>query len=179
MSNLHHTVAIIPARGGSKRLPGKNIRMLAGKPLIAWSIEASLACPLVDRTIVSTDDEAIAKVALEFGAELHDRPADLATDQAGTLPVLQDVVQGLETQPDHVVLLQPTSPFRPKDCIAQGLQALKEQNGDALIGVSKCKTGPEWLMQAQNGQLVLPQANDFSRIRSQDQSPWFQIPFPN
>ena len=112
-------VAIIPARGGSKGLPRKNLRLLAGKPLIAWSIEAALRSPLIDRVIVSTEDEEIARVARMHGAEVpFTRPADLASDLAATEPVLQHAVAWLEREEgyvvDVVVFLQPTDVFRTR-----------------------------------------------------------------
>lgn len=111
-----HFLAIIPARGGSKGLPGKNLRPLAGKPLIAWSIEAARGAASIGRVVVSTDDEAIAEVARRHGAEVPFlRPAELALDDTPTLPVLQDTIRRLGEagyRPDAVVTLQPTSPLR-------------------------------------------------------------------
>lgn len=104
-------LAVIPARGGSKGLPGKNIRMLNGKPLIAWSIEAALESSVTDRVLVSTDSEEIGRVAEEWGCEVSDRPAELATDESTTIEVLQhlyNVIPGVES----MILLQPTSPLR-------------------------------------------------------------------
>ncbi|MBI3318714.1 MAG: acylneuraminate cytidylyltransferase family protein [Candidatus Omnitrophica bacterium] len=110
-------VAVIPARGGSKGLPVKNIRPLGGKPLIAYSIEAAKGCPLIDRVIVSTDDPEIQRVALEHGAEAPFlRPKELATDCATTESVLQHALTWLEEQEgfqvDILVFLQPTDIFR-------------------------------------------------------------------
>jgi len=122
-------VAIIPARGGSKGLPGKNLRPLLGKPLIAYTIEAALQCPLVNRVIVSTDDPAIAEVAKRHGAEVPFlRPAELATDDARTEGVLQHAVEWLETHEgsriDVVVFLQPTDLFRKRWMIEHAVRAL-------------------------------------------------------
>jgi CMP-N,N'-diacetyllegionaminic acid synthase len=110
-------VCLIPARGGSKGLPRKNIRPLAGKPLIAYSIEAALRCPLIDRVIVSTDDQEIAEISRKYGAEVpFMRPAELAVDDATTESALQHAVLWLEQnekyQVDIVVFLQPTDIFR-------------------------------------------------------------------
>lgn len=109
-------LAVIPARGGSKGLPGKNIRMLNGKPLIAWSIEAALESTVTDRVVVSTDSEEIGRVAEEWGCEVSVRPAELATDESTTIEVLQhlyNVIPGVES----MILLQPTSPLRDTDLI--------------------------------------------------------------
>ena len=126
-----HVVAIIPARGGSKGLPGKNLRPLAGKPLIAYSIEAAKASPYVDRVIVTTDDPAIAAVARQWGAEAPFlRPAELAQDLTPTEPVLRHAVEWLESQEryrtDIVLFLQPTDVFRKRAMIDGVIRALLE-----------------------------------------------------
>ncbi len=123
-------VAIIPARGGSKGLPGKNIRMLAGKPLLAYSIEAAKRCPLIDRVIVSTDDEEIAAVARQHGAEVPFlRPAELATDEATTESVLRHALLWLEEKEkisvEIVVFLQPTDIFRKSWMLEEVVRRLK------------------------------------------------------
>jgi len=110
------TVAVIPARAGSRGLPGKHLRLLGGEPLVAHTIRAALAARSVDRTIVSTDDPRVARVARKLGAEVpFTRPAELATDETPTLPVIQHAVDWLEAsgaEVDLVVTLQPTSPLR-------------------------------------------------------------------
>lgn len=116
-------LAIIPARGGSKRIPRKNLRLVGGKPLLVWSIEAAQAAPSVDMVVVSSDDQEILSVARQAGAIAQERPAELATDEALTDPVLVHVVQSMAGyRPDAVVLLQPTVPVRRpglvEDCIA-------------------------------------------------------------
>lgn len=121
-------LAIIPARGGSKRFPRKNVALLAGKPLIAWSIEAALKSGIADRVMVSTEDEEIARIAREFGAELPFlRPAELASDTARNLAVVAHAAEWLEAnenyRPDYVLILQPTSPLRSAEDI-QGAWAL-------------------------------------------------------
>jgi N-acylneuraminate cytidylyltransferase len=108
-------LAIIPARGGSKGIPRKNIYPLCGRPLIAYSIEAARGSRMVDRTLVSTDDAEIADVSRELGAEVRARPASLAQDDTSTRAVLQHVVAELAAEsyvPDAVLTLQPTSPLR-------------------------------------------------------------------
>ncbi|SKB93676.1 acylneuraminate cytidylyltransferase family protein [Daejeonella lutea] len=132
-------ISIIPARGGSKGIPGKNIYPLFGKPLLGWTIEASLGSNFVHRTIVSTDDPEIASVALEFGAEVPIlRPEELAEDDTPTMAVLQHVVQYLavheEWIPDAVITLQPTSPLRTSEDIDQAVQLfLSDPNADSLV----------------------------------------------
>jgi N-acylneuraminate cytidylyltransferase len=132
---MTHILAIIPARGGSKGIPRKNIRNFAGYPLIAWSIAAGLQAHVVNRVIVSTDDEEIAAVAREYGAETpFMRPRELAQDRTTDLPVFEHALKWLEDiegyKPDMVIQLRPTSPIRPKDCVDGAVKILIE-NGDA------------------------------------------------
>lgn len=167
-----HTVSIIPARGGSRRLPGKNLLPLAGKPLLAWSIRSSLHCPDIDRTCVSTEDPEIASMAKALGAEVIDRPRELATDQAGTLEVLQHGLQSLEKngpRADAVVLLQPTSPFRKKEDLSNAIADLYAKQASAVVSVSKVKLGPKWMFKVEESQLEFAFGSDFSQIRTQDQ----------
>jgi CMP-N,N'-diacetyllegionaminic acid synthase len=164
-----YVLALIPARGGSKRLPRKNVLPLAGQPLIAWSIRAALAARYVDAVVVSTDDEEIAAVALAHGAQVHRRPAALAADDTTSLPVFVDALLAHQPAADIVLALQPTSPFRTAAQLDEAVQALVDQSADALIGVSKAKLGPEWQLALVDGLLVMPSAEALVRIRTQDQ----------
>lgn len=171
------TISIIPARGGSKRVPGKNLRELAGMPLIGWSIQSSQASRGIHHHIVSTDSEEIASVATSFGARVEMRPAELATDLAGTVEVCQYLVRSLESQGmeiDTVVLLQPTSPFRQTKDIEEAILAVRTGVADMALGVSPVKAGPEWQMAVEDGYLSFPFRNDFNRIRSQEQPVYFR-----
>ena len=138
------TVAIIPARGGSKGLPGKHLRLLGGEPLIVHTIRASLAARRVDRTVVSTDDPAIRSVALRAGADAPFlRPPELAADDAPTLGVIRHAVEWLEHQGqrvDLVVTLQPTSPLRGAAEIDQAVHLLD----DPEVGSAVSVTTLEW-----------------------------------
>ena len=121
---------VIPARGGSKSIPKKNIRLIAGKPLIYYSIEYSLNCSLVSRTVVSTDSEEIAEIARECGADVPFlRPANLALDDTQDYPVFRHALDTLEElyneQIDIILLLRPTSPARPSGLIERGIKLLK------------------------------------------------------
>jgi len=131
-------VAIIPARGGSKGVPGKNIRVINGRPLIAWSIAQALASEGIHRVIVSTDSEEIAQVAREAGAEVPGlRPVSLASDEAPTEPVLIHVLERwCRCDPDDaVVLLQPTSPLRLEKSIDRAIEAFLAHDADSLVSV--------------------------------------------
>lgn len=125
-------VAIIPARGGSKRIPRKNIKEFCGKPMIAYSIEAAIESGCFDRVIVSTDDTEIAEVAQAYNAEVpFIRPEELSNDHAGTIPVIQHAVNWLIEQgeaPEFVCCLYATAPFITPEAIKQGLQQLEDTN---------------------------------------------------
>lgn len=163
-------VALIPARGGSKRLPRKNVLPLRGVPLIEWSIAAAHRCPLIDEVVVSTDDEEIAAVARLAGATVQARPANLALDQTPSLPVFQDALQRIHPQTDVLVVMQPTTPFRRNADIVQAIQDLVDHDADAVVAVTKSKMGPEWLLEIIDGYLKMPVTNALARTRTQDQS---------
>ena len=129
MLNGKRVIAVIPARGGSKSIPGKNIRPLGGKPLLAWSIEVARQVSEIDRIIVSTDDAEIAAVAKANGAEVYPRPPHLATDEALVIDALKDLLQTLESEhetTEWVVLLEPTCPLRTADDVRECLKLIAQ-----------------------------------------------------
>lgn len=136
-------LAIIPARGGSKGVPRKNIRLIGGKPLIAHSIEQALQARQVNRTIVSTDDAEIADVARKYGAEVVIRPPELATDTASAEPALLHVMSFLEQTegytPSLIVFLQPTAPLRQPDDIDNAINQLSKDNADSLLSLTETR----------------------------------------
>lgn len=133
-------LAVIPARGGSKRIPRKNIKLFCGKPMIAWSIEAALQSGCFDRLIVSTDDAEIADVARQYGAAVpFMRPAELSDDHTGTIPVMRHAVEWSNAQglaAEQVCCLYATAPFVRAEDIRQGLQILEETGGDYAFSVT-------------------------------------------
>jgi N-acylneuraminate cytidylyltransferase len=141
-------LALIPARGGSKGIPRKNIRSFAGYPLVAWSIAAAKQSQLVTRVIVSTDDEEIAAVAREWGAETPFlRPAEFAQDKTTDLPVFEHALKWLEDvegyRPDILVQLRPTSPLRPRTMVDDAVSILLEHNdADCVRGVVPAGQNP-------------------------------------
>ena len=141
-------LALIPARGGSKGIPRKNIRSFAGYPLIAWSIAAAKQSQFVTRVIVSTDDEEIAAVAREYGAETPFlRPAEFAQDNSTDLPVFEHALAWLEAneryQPEVVIQLRPTSPIRPRDCVDSAIRILLEHpDADCVRGIVPAGQNP-------------------------------------
>ncbi len=137
--------AIVPARGGSKGLPRKNLRRLAGRPLIAYSIDAGRRCPLIDRCLLSTEDAEIAETGRVLGAEVVPRPPALATDDASTADVVAHVLGWLAEQgdePDVVVLLQPTSPLRTARNLTACLEAFVASGARSAISVAPCGHHP-------------------------------------
>lgn len=163
MVTPEHVLALVPARGGSKSIPRKNIRPLAGHPLLAYSVAAGLQSELVTRVIVSTDDEEIAEVARGYGAETPFlRPAALAQDDTQDLPVFLHALESLEKEegyrPEVVVQLRPTSPVRPPDCVDRAVQILLEHpEADSVRGVVPSGQNPYkmWRIDARGRMLPL------------------------
>lgn len=137
MSEPRRVLALIPARGGSKGIPRKNLVPLAGKPLLAYTVELARATPAVERVVVSTDDEEIARYATALGAEVVRRPAPLASDTASSEGALLHALDALRVgegyDPDLVVFLQATSPLRREDDVTRAIQTLDAQSADSLF----------------------------------------------
>jgi N-acylneuraminate cytidylyltransferase len=133
-------ICVIPARGGSKRIPRKNIKIFNGKPIIAYSIEAALQSDCFDKVIVSTDDDEIAKVAKKYGAKVpFIRPTEISNDFSGILPVIKHTVQWLEGNdeaPINVCCILPTAPFVQKKTIVEGYQQFIEEKTDYCFSVA-------------------------------------------
>jgi len=133
-------LAVIPARGGSKRIPRKNIKMFCGKPMIAWSIEAALQSGCFDQVIVSTDDAEIAEVARQHGAQVpFDRPTALSDDHTGTIPVIGHAIEWFLAHgqtPSQVCCLYATAPFVSPDDLRRGLAVLTETGSDYAFSVT-------------------------------------------
>ena len=144
MTYLNKTfLAIIPARGESKRLPRKNLLDLCGKPLIAWSIEAGLKSKYIDKLVVSSDDDKILDIAVEYKIKGIKRPKKLANDIATTFDAVKHTIDKLESY-DYIVLLQPTSPLRNFKHIDESIKLLDQKNADAIISVCEMDHSPLW-----------------------------------
>jgi N-acylneuraminate cytidylyltransferase len=145
MLNGKRVIAVIPARGGSKSVPGKNIRPLAGKPLIAWSIEVAQQVSEIDRIIVSTDDAQIASIGRLHGAEVYPRPPHLATDEALVIDALRGLLQTLETEgdaPEWVILLEPTCPLRTANDVRDCLKLIAQGGYDSVATFKDAELNP-------------------------------------
>jgi N-acylneuraminate cytidylyltransferase len=147
-------LAVIPARGGSKGVPGKNKKLLNGKPLIQYSIDAALQSKYISEVLVTTDDLTIVEMAKSLGANVpFVRPKHLAEDATPTLPVIQHAVSYLENegkQFDAICLLQPTSPFRPKGFLDTAVETFQQKQTDALVSVLEVphQYNPHWTFEA-------------------------------
>lgn len=135
---MSKTIAIIPARGGSKRLPQKNIKLLGNYPLLVHSIlYAQANKEIIDEVYVSTDDAAIKKIALAFGAKVIDRPKSLSGDLEPTVSALKHVLENIEEEIENVILLQPTNPLRPENLLKEAFEIYQNRNYDSLFTVSR------------------------------------------
>jgi N-acylneuraminate cytidylyltransferase/CMP-N,N'-diacetyllegionaminic acid synthase len=148
---MSQIIGLITARGGSKSIPRKNIKMLAGKPLIAWTIEAAVRSRRLNRVVVSTDAEEIAQISRQWGAEVpFMRPMELAQDDtSGIAPVLHAVdwlAQHEGYEPDFVLMLQPTSPLRTAEDIEAAIKLVIEHEADSVVSVCEVKHHPYWAM---------------------------------
>jgi CMP-N,N'-diacetyllegionaminic acid synthase len=162
-------VGLVPARGGSKGLPRKNLAPLAGRPLLAWTLDAALASETLDRVVVSTDSEEIATLAQVTGVDVLGRPPELARDETPMLDVVRHALAELGA-PDVLVLLQPTSPLRRAEHIDAAVRLLIETAADKVVSVVEVPHlfRPTSLMAVRDGRLVpLPSAGD-RHVRRQD-----------
>lgn len=137
----HKNLAIIPARGNSKGIPKKNIKAIANNPLIYWTIKSAIEAECIDRVILSTDNQAIADIGIEHGAEVpFIRPSEFAEDTSTTESAIDHCLQWLQNNesftPENIILLQPTSPIRKKDAIDKAFRQYINNNADSLLSVS-------------------------------------------
>ena len=137
-------LAVIPARGGSKRLPNKNILDLNGKPLIAWSIEAAKKSKKIDDVVVTSDSEKILNIAKQYNVKAIKRPDFLASDTATTFDAIKHAIETLDDKYEYIVLLQPTSPLRNEKHIDEAIELLEQKNADAVISVCEMEHSPLW-----------------------------------
>ena len=163
MNNKKNIIAIIPARGGSKGIPNKNIIDCMGKPLIAHSIEYAKESDLVTSIYVSTDDAKIAEVAKQYGAEIIDRPDSISGDTATTESAIEHVLNNIP-KPDIVILLQATSPLRPKGSLNKSIKKMTSEKYDSLLSLSPTHRF-SWKI---NGDEAIPKYDFKNRPRRQD-----------
>jgi N-acylneuraminate cytidylyltransferase len=165
-------LAVIPARGGSKRIPRKNVKLFGGKPMIAWSIAAAIESGCFERVVVSTDDAEIADIARTAGAEIpFMRPAKLADDFTGTIPVIQHAIESVAHQgatPDQVCCIYATAPFIAADDLRRGLVVLEESGSDFAFSVTSFAFPPQRAIRiTSHNRVEMFDPTKFS-VRSQD-----------
>ena len=157
--------AFIPARGGSKEIPGKNIKDFAGKPLIVHSIEYALNSKLVKEVVLSTDDKNISKTAKDGGAIVINRPDELATDTATTESAIDHYLHSTVYKPDIIVLLQPTSPLRPQGSLDEAIHHFTKGSYDTLLSI--CPTH-RFFWRLKDNNTAYAEYNYINRPRRQD-----------
>ena len=171
-------IALITARGGSKGLPRKNILKINGKPLIAWTIEAAKFCSSIERIFVTTDDFEIAKISKDFGAEVIQRPTELATDTASSIDVISHAINWLEREnikTETIVLLQPTSPLRTATHLKEALALFNAKQAKFVISVFEPAHTPiKSYIEAENGTINGLYSDEAPYMRRQDLPRSFQ-----
>lgn len=175
MLEAKRVVAVVPARGGSKKVPGKNIRPLGGRPLLSWSVGVARQVTEIDRVIVSTDDDAIGRVAREAGAEVYSRPAHLATDNALVIDALRDLVSTLSGEgesADVMVLLEPTCPLRSPADVRAALHLLAGEGLDSVATFTEACLNPHraWRIDANRPTVFIPGAVPWLPRQSQPEA---------
>ncbi|TFH42200.1 MAG: acylneuraminate cytidylyltransferase family protein [ANME-2 cluster archaeon] len=162
--------AIIPARGGSKGIAGKNIKPLNGKPLICHTIEETLKSKYIDRAFVSTDDLSIAKTSKNCGAEIIERPDELARDESPTIDAIFHAIDTIKDASEHdvIILLQPTSPLRNFVDIDTALETFMKNDCDSLISMCKVEHSPYWCFKYDDEKLKPLFGDEYLKMRRQD-----------
>lgn len=168
-------LAIIPARGGSKRLPKKNTLSLCGKPLISWTIEEALKSKYITKTIVSSDDNEILNIAKKYGSEIIKRPSQLASDTSTSFDVIEHTILSQNENFDYVILLQPTSPLRTSKHIDEAIDLLFEKKADAVISTCEVEHPIQWTMSLSNDLNMSDFVNNIDKRRSQDQEKYYRL----
>ena len=173
---MNSTIAIIPARAGSKRIPRKNIREFLGKPIMAYSIEAALSCGVFDEVMVSTDDDEIAKIAKAHGAAVpFFRSTEMSTDMAMTAPVLIEVFREYEKRGqiyDYVCCLYPCAPFVTSERLKQGMDLLIKSQADSVLPIVKFSYPPQRCLVIREGEASMLHPENYN-VRSQDLEPLY------
>jgi N-acylneuraminate cytidylyltransferase len=157
MIGTNSVLALVPARGGSKGVPRKNIRLVGGKPMIAWTIEAARGSRYIDRLVLSSDDQAIVDVAVECGCDApFIRPAELASDQADSMSVIRHAIDRLPERFEYVVLLQPTSPMRRTQDIDGAIAHCVDRGAPACVSICEAEKSPFWMLRLDPEGIVHP-----------------------
>lgn len=169
-------LGLITARGGSKGVPGKNVRPLGGRPLIQWTVDSATRSQSIGRLVLSTDDDAIADAARAAGCDVpFMRPAELATDETGSAAVIRHALETLNPTQEIVVLLQPTSPFRSAADIDGCVERLIEAGAPLCVSVVRADPPPEHVYRVTETGRMIPVLSNASAARRQDLAPAFAL----
>lgn len=170
MNNSKKILAIIPARGGSKRVPKKNVKLLGGKPLIAWAIDEAKKSQTIDKIIVSSDCLDILEVSKKYGADTVMRPIEISQDHSSSIDAVRHVLSVLRKDnfsPDIIVILQPTTPFRDSEDIRLAILKFMESGRSSLVAMKEFK--PYWAFkEGEDKEYIVPMFEKFIKTRSQD-----------
>jgi CMP-N-acetylneuraminic acid synthetase len=159
-------IAIIPARGGSKRIPNKNIKSFHGKPILAYSIEAALNSQQIDKVIVSTDDEKVTEISKSYGLEVIERPAAESSDSAPARDVIRHGIARLQHF-KNLIYLQPTSPLRHPNTIDDALMMFNKSNNGSLVSVNATAKPLDWMFTLSKSNQLVPQTREKSLNRQE------------
>lgn len=172
-------LAIIPARGGSKGIPRKNVKAISGKPMIQYTIEAAKDCEYIDKVIVSTEDEEIADISMRAGAIVpFSRPEELATDEAKIIDVVMHAVEFYECKAEHfdiIVLLQPTSPLRNAEDVTKALEYFIRKEQKSLVSVSEVSESPIFMRSFNKENELEKIVSEDDDVRGQDMKRYYRI----
>jgi N-acylneuraminate cytidylyltransferase len=170
-------LAVIPVRGGSKAVAKKNIREVAGKPLLIWSAEEARKSKYIDRMIISTDDDETTAVAQKYGCEVpFKRPEELATDEARTIDVVLHAIENAGEEYDYVVLLQATSPLRTVQDIDSCISMCVERNVPSVVSMTEVEKSPYWMFSLDENNKIYPLLDSDKRpTRRQDADKLYQL----
>jgi len=182
MDKNGETLAIIPARGGSRGLPRKNIKPLLGKPLIAWSIEQARNSRYIDKVVVSTEDREIAEISKKYGAEVIERPEELAKDETPTIDVIMHAINWFEERREYfdiIVLLEPTSPLRKEDDLDNAIKLFIENfdKANSLVSVGEVHLENPCIMKRIENGYVKPFIEIDENIYQRQQLPKVYFPY--
>ena len=168
-------LGLIPARGGTKGLPRKNIRLLAGRPLIFWTINAALKSKYIDSVVVSTEDHEIADISIKYGAEVpFFRPKKLSQDKSLRNDVILHALKSVKGF-DYVVLLQPTSPLRTTESIDQAFKGFIESGAKSCVSVTEQHPSPEWIFKISEKKRIYSNENNFILQNRQDLPKYYAL----
>jgi CMP-N-acetylneuraminic acid synthetase len=163
--------AVIPARGGSKGLPNKNLKLLHGKPLITYTIEAALESKNIDEVIISTESEEISNISSKYGISIFERPIELASDTASIIDVVLHVLERMRevrNHPEIITLLQPTSPLRSSKDIDTAIELFRTKDCTSVVSVNELTHSPYWSFAIENQYMIPLFDRKFFKMRRQD-----------